>query len=82
MVGGFIYGGLHLFAWDNEFKSGSMRWAWRCSSLYIAAAGLLLPLLKLSQRLHSTTMFVVASLMVHVYIEARVSLVYAAVSQL
>jgi len=82
LVAGFIYGGLHLLACNNEFKIGFMRWAWRFSSLFIAAASLLFPLLKLGQRLHSLTIFVAASIMVHVYIGARGFLVYAAVSQL
>lgn len=40
---GFLYGGLHLLAWDATFLSPAEAILWKIASLSIAASGLLVP---------------------------------------
>lgn len=35
----FVYGSIHLAAWNDHFPSMLERWLWRSSSLYIAFCG-------------------------------------------
>lgn len=42
-LAGFLYGGLHLLAWDATFTSAAERTLWRIAALSLAASGLLVP---------------------------------------
>lgn len=42
-LAGFLYGGLHLLAWDATFTSPAERTLWRIAALSLAASGLLVP---------------------------------------
>lgn len=42
-LAGFLYGGLHLLAWDATFTSTAERTLWRIAALSLAASGLLVP---------------------------------------
>lgn len=42
-LAGFLYGGLHLLAWDATFTSAAERTLWRVAALSLAASGLLVP---------------------------------------
>lgn len=40
---GFLYGGLHLLAWNASFNTGAESVLWRVAALSLAASGLLVP---------------------------------------
>lgn len=42
-LAGFLYGGLHLLAWDATFTTPAERTLWRIAALSLAASGLLVP---------------------------------------
>lgn len=42
-LAGFLYGGLHLLAWDATFTTPAERDLWRIAALSLAASGLLVP---------------------------------------
>jgi hypothetical protein len=40
IISGFLYGGLHLLAWNAPFRSRTEEWVWRSSGISIVASGL------------------------------------------
>lgn len=40
---GFLYGGLHMLAWDASFTSGAEAALWKLASISLACSGLLVP---------------------------------------
>ena len=46
-IAGFLYGGLHLIAWNSPFPSRTQRLLWRISGIAIAASGPAALILKL-----------------------------------
>lgn len=41
---GFMYGGLHMLAWDASFTSGAEAALWKLASISLACSGLLVPI--------------------------------------
>ena len=47
-ISGFLYGGLHLLAWNAPFRSRTEEWLWRSSGISIMVSGLyIIPILLL-----------------------------------
>ena len=48
IISGFLYGGLHLLAWNAPFRSRTEEWLWRSSGISIMVSGLyIIPILLL-----------------------------------
>lgn len=47
IISGFLYGGLHLLAWNAPFRSRTEEWLWRSSGISIMASVLYIILLSL-----------------------------------
>jgi hypothetical protein len=83
IISGFLYGGLHLLAWNAPFRSRMEEWLWRSSGISIMASGLyIMPLVSLliseDSKLYclSSFSFVILGLIFGlVYVVARVYIV-------
>jgi len=82
IISAFLYGGLHLLAWNAPFRSLTEEWLWRSPGISIMASGLyIIPLLSLTLLIDSKqyfrgSLFAVLFLFLGlVYIIARVYLV-------
>jgi len=83
IISAFLYGGLHLLAWNAPFRSRTEEWLWRSSGISIMASGLyIIPLLSLLTfkgsklyRFSSFLFFVLAFFLGLAYVVARVYLV-------
>ena len=82
IISGFLYGGLHLLAWNAPFRSRTEEWLWRSSGISIMASGLyIIPLILLlaffeDTRLYCFRSFVVLAIFLGlVYVVARVYIV-------
>ena len=78
IISAFLYGGLHLLAWNAPFRSRTEEWLWRSSGIFIMASGLCiipLVLLVLPGDFSLCLFFVLAYFLGLVYVVARVYLV-------
>lgn len=84
IISAFLYGGLHLLAWNAPFRSRTEEWLWRSSGISIMASSLyIMPLLSLLApskdsklgRFNSFLFYVLAFFLGLVYVVARVYLV-------
>ena len=83
IISGFLYGGLHLLAWNAPFRSRTEEWLWRSSGISIMASGLyIIPLVLLVSvgeselgRFRFYIILVLAFFLSLVYVVARVYLI-------
>lgn len=77
-VSGFLYGGLHLLAWNAPFHSTAEKWLWRSSAISLMSSGLYMGMMAwaISDSERSTTVLVLVLFIFCVaYGAARVYLV-------